>query len=95
MTLARAVLCSLASALLPRQTRALAWMLHREGPDAKPALQGGLLANDQGMDKTITTTALLLSHSPPNGLSHAGQFGSAPATSSDKSPGLDAAQRGS
>ena len=40
-------------------------MLHREAPDAKPAVKGGLLADDQGLGKTITTIALLLSHPPP------------------------------
>ncbi len=51
--------------LLPHQKRALAWMLHREQAGTKPAVPGGLLADDQGLGKTITTIALLLSHPPP------------------------------
>ncbi|DBA87227.1 TPA: hypothetical protein ACH3X1_004293 [Trebouxia sp. C0004] len=50
--------------LLPHQKRALAWMMHREHATGKPAVQGGLLADDQGLGKTVTTIALLLSHPP-------------------------------
>lgn len=50
--------------LLPHQKRGLAWMLHREQAAGKPAVPGGLLADDQGLGKTVTTIALLLSHPP-------------------------------
>ena len=50
--------------LLPHQKRALAWMQHREQPDTKPPVAGGLLADDQGLGKTVTTIALLLKHPP-------------------------------
>ena len=39
-------------------------MLHREQEGAKPAVPGGLLADDQGLGKTVTTIAVLLSHPP-------------------------------
>ena len=57
--------------LPPYQKRALAWMLHREQPDARPAVAGGLLADDQGLGKTVTAIALLLSH-PPQQVCHCG-----------------------
>lgn len=50
--------------LLPHQKRALAWMQHREQPGTKPPVAGGLLADDQGLGKTVTTIALLLKHPP-------------------------------
>lgn len=50
--------------LLPHQKRALAWMLHREQADTRPLVAGGLLADDQGLGKTVTTIALLLKHPP-------------------------------
>lgn len=50
--------------LLSYQKRALAWLLHREEAGAKPAVAGGLLADDQGLGKTVTAIALLLSHPP-------------------------------
>lgn len=50
--------------LLPHQKRALAWMLHREQPGTKPPVAGGLLADDQGLGKTVTAIALLLRHPP-------------------------------
>lgn len=46
------------------QKRALAWMQHREEADAKPPVAGGLLADDQGLGKTVTAIALLLKHPP-------------------------------
>ena len=52
------------SGMLPHQKRALAWMLHREQDGAKPAVPGGLLADDQGLGKTVTTIAVMLSHPP-------------------------------
>jgi len=55
--------------LLPHQKRALAWMMHRERAAGKPPVQGGLLADDQGLGKTVTTIALLLSH-PPSQVCH-------------------------
>lgn len=55
---------SLTVDLLPHQERALAWMMHRECAAGKPAVPGGLLADDQGLGKTVTTIALLLSHPP-------------------------------
>ncbi|KAL0051821.1 hypothetical protein WJX82_002688 [Trebouxia sp. C0006] len=55
---------SLTVDLLPHQKRGLAWMLHREQAAGKPAVPGGLLADDQGLGKTVTTIALLLSHPP-------------------------------
>ncbi len=55
---------SLTVDLLPYQKRGLAWMLHREQAAGKPAVSGGLLADDQGLGKTVTTIALLLSHPP-------------------------------
>ncbi|KAL3158216.1 hypothetical protein ABBQ38_010470 [Trebouxia sp. C0009 RCD-2024] len=53
--------------LLPHQKRALAWMLHREQPGTKPPVAGGLLADDQGLGKTVTAIALLLRHPPDEG----------------------------
>lgn len=50
--------------LLPHQQRALAWMLHREREAAKPAVAGGILGDDQGLGKTITAIALLLTNVP-------------------------------
>ena len=50
--------------LLLHQKRALAWMLHREEEGVKPAVPGGLLADDQGLGKTVTAIALILSHPP-------------------------------
>lgn len=53
--------------LLPHQKRALAWMQHREQPGTKPPVAGGLLADDQGLGKTVTAIALLLKHPPDEG----------------------------
>lgn len=50
--------------LKPHQKRALAWMQHREEACAKPPVAGGLLADDQGLGKTVTTIALLLKRPP-------------------------------
>ena len=50
--------------LLPHQQRALAWMLHREREATKPAVAGGILGDDQGLGKTITAIALLLTNLP-------------------------------
>jgi SNF2 family DNA or RNA helicase len=48
--------------LLRHQRRALAWMSRREG-GAAPV--GGLLADDQGLGKTLTTISLIVSRRPP------------------------------
>ena len=48
--------------LLRHQRRALAWMSARE---AGGAPVGGLLADDQGLGKTLTTIALVVSRRPP------------------------------
>ena len=47
----------LAVALLPHQRTALAWAVAREAPGARP--RGGLLADDQGLGKTVTAAALI------------------------------------
>jgi SNF2 family DNA or RNA helicase len=48
--------------LLRHQRRALAWMSARE---AGGAPVGGLLADDQGLGKTLTTISLIVSRRPP------------------------------
>ena len=51
--------------LLPHQKAALAWMSQREmpgGPLGPPC--GGILADDQGLGKTVTTIALLMTNRP-------------------------------
>ena len=48
---------TMAVPLLPHQRAALAWALTREAPGASP--RGGLLLDDQGMGKTVTTAALI------------------------------------
>lgn len=52
--------------LLKHQRQALAWMVEREADD-KPAghPRGGILADDQGFGKTISTIALMLTNRPP------------------------------
>ena len=45
--------------LLKHQRVALSWMLKREAPQSMPC--GGILADDQGLGKTVTTLALIVS----------------------------------
>jgi SNF2 family DNA or RNA helicase len=49
--------------LLRHQRRALSWMTTREGGGSLPV--GGLLADDQGLGKTLTTISLIVSSRPP------------------------------
>ena len=46
--------------LMRHQRMALAWMLHRERSAANP--MGGILADDQGLGKTISTIALIVTN---------------------------------
>lgn len=46
--------------LMRHQRLALAWMLHRERTDANP--RGGILADDQGLGKTVSTIALIVTN---------------------------------
>lgn len=46
--------------LMQHQRLALAWMLHRERSAANP--RGGILADDQGLGKTISTIALIVTN---------------------------------
>ena len=48
--------------LMRHQRLALAWMLHRERSAANP--RGGVLADDQGLGKTISTIALIVTNQP-------------------------------
>ena len=48
--------------IMKHQRMALAWMVNRERGSALP--HGGILADDQGLGKTITTIALILTHPP-------------------------------
>ena len=48
--------------LMRHQKLALAWMLHRERSAANP--RGGILADDQGLGKTISTIALIVTNQP-------------------------------
>ncbi|KAK9831907.1 hypothetical protein WJX81_008001 [Elliptochloris bilobata] len=48
--------------LMRHQRLALDWMLRREAPRARPV--GGILADDQGLGKTVSLIALLLSNKP-------------------------------
>ena len=50
----------LAIPLMRHQRLALAWMLHRERSAANP--RGGILADDQGLGKTISTIALIVTN---------------------------------
>ena len=49
-------------ALLRHQKRALAWAMRRE---ASPECRGGILADDQGLGKTVSTLAVVVSAPPP------------------------------
>ncbi|BDA41061.1 Helicase-like transcription factor CHR28 [Coccomyxa sp. Obi] len=55
---------SMTLALMRHQRLALDWMLRREAGSAVPT--GGILADDQGLGKTVTTIALILSAPAPN-----------------------------
>lgn len=46
--------------LMKHQRLALAWMLHRERSAANP--RGGILADDQGLGKTVSTIALIVTN---------------------------------
>lgn len=46
--------------LMRHQRLALAWMLHRERTAANP--RGGILADDQGLGKTVSTIALIVTN---------------------------------
>lgn len=48
--------------LMRHQRLALAWMLHRERTAANP--RGGILADDQGLGKTVSTIALIVTNQP-------------------------------
>ena len=50
----------LAIPLMRHQRLALAWMLHRERTAANP--RGGILADDQGLGKTVSTIALIVTN---------------------------------
>lgn len=52
--------------LLKHQRQALAWMVEREEPDKPPGHpRGGILADDQGFGKTLSTIALIMHNKPP------------------------------
>ena len=67
---------------------ALHWMMQREAKGAHP--RGGFLADDQGLGKTVTTLALIVSH-PPWGDTHAEADGK-PAEGKGNGPGEGSAQ---
>ncbi|GIM06399.1 hypothetical protein Vretimale_10704 [Volvox reticuliferus] len=53
---------SLQVTVLRHQRMALAWMIRREtGPEPR----GGILADDQGLGKTVTTISLIVTHTNP------------------------------
>lgn len=52
--------------LLKHQRQALAWMVEREEPNKPPGHpRGGILADDQGFGKTLSTIALMMHNKPP------------------------------
>ena len=56
------------ASLYPYQAAGFTWMLQREGVGADAAekrVLGGLLADEQGMGKTVQALALCLAHPPP------------------------------
>ncbi|KAJ3695630.1 hypothetical protein LUZ60_001007 [Juncus effusus] len=56
---------SLSVSLLRHQRIALAWMIHKE--TRNPHCSGGILADDQGLGKTVSTISLILTErSPPH-----------------------------
>ena len=54
---------ALAAPLLRHQRRAVSWMRRREAAGSSP--RGGLLADDQGLGKTFSAIALIVSNPPP------------------------------
>ena len=52
----------MATPLMRHQKLALAWMLQRERMAANP--RGGILADDQGLGKTVSTIALIVTNQP-------------------------------
>lgn len=52
----------MATPLMRHQRLALAWMLQRERLAANP--RGGILADDQGLGKTVSTIALIVTNQP-------------------------------
>ena len=56
---------SMKVALMRHQKRALAWGLKRE---ATFEHRGGILADDQGLGKTVSTLAIIVSAPPPVGI---------------------------
>eukprot|EP00166_Cyanidium_caldarium_P001777 ctg_191.g86 len=51
--------------LLQHQRQALAWMVNRETSTVTSDCRGGILADEQGLGKTLTTLALIAAHRPP------------------------------
>lgn len=49
--------------LMPHQRQSLAWMYKREARTTKPPF-GGILADDQGLGKTVSTIALIMTAPP-------------------------------
>lgn len=56
--------------LMKHQRLALAWMLHRERTAANP--RGGILADDQGLGKTVSTIALIVTNQPGDDVADVG-----------------------
>ncbi|KAJ9533886.1 hypothetical protein QJQ45_026984 [Haematococcus lacustris] len=69
-------------ALMPHQRMALAWMCKRELSGSNPS--GGILADDQGLGKTVSTISLLVTN-PPDPTA-TGPRAAAPAASPTLSP---------
>ena len=57
-----ALLPGVRTPLLPFQQEGVAWMTQQE---AATAFQGGILADEMGMGKTVQTLALIASHPAP------------------------------
>lgn len=54
-----------AVSLLRHQREALHWMIQRENDPREHTPCGGILADDQGLGKTVTTLALIMANKPP------------------------------
>lgn len=78
--------------LLPHQKAALVWMSRREKETAQPI--GGILADDQGLGKTVTTIALIASN-PRSGMVRAVAPPAKPKQTENQPPGAAAAAGGS